>query len=114
MPSTILGLPLHPLVVHASGVIVPLAAVTVILAVGLPRFRRWAGPIPMLLIVAALILTPLSTSSGESLEHSVPETRLVEEHAELPDQLIWFTQSFAIEAASTTTRCRSPQSRAEC
>ncbi|MBA2956142.1 hypothetical protein GON03_17515 [Nocardioides sp. MAH-18] len=95
-----LGLPLHPLVVHATVVIVPLAAVTVILAVVVPRFRRWAGPMPMLLSLAALILTPLSTSSGETLEHSVPETRLVEEHAELGDQLIWFTAVLFILSAT--------------
>lgn len=43
MFDTIFGLPLHPLVVHATEVIVPLAAVLVVLTAAWPRFRRWAG-----------------------------------------------------------------------
>lgn len=46
MPSTIFGLPLHPLLVYATVVFVPLAALLVILAVTVPRFRTWAGPLP--------------------------------------------------------------------
>lgn len=91
MPSTIFGLPLHPLIVHATVVFVPLAAATVLGAVLVPRFRRWAGLLPAGLSLVALILTPLSTSTGENLEGSVTDTRLIEEHAELGDQLIWFT-----------------------
>lgn len=100
MPDTIFGLPLHPLIVHATVVIVPLAAVTVVLTVVMSRFRRWAGPMPALLSVAALILTPLSTSTGESLERSLPETDLIEEHAELGDQLIWFTAALFVTSAA--------------
>ena len=100
MPTTFFGLPLHPLIVHATVVIVPLAAVTVVLAVVLPRFRRWAGPLPALLSLAALVLTPLSTSTGESLEEDLPESSLIEKHAELGDQLLWFTIAlFAFSAA---------------
>lgn len=99
MPSTIFGLPLHPLIVHATVVLVPLAALAVAAAVVSPRFRRWAGPMPALLSLAALVLTPLSTASGENLEHSVPETALVERHAELGDQLIPFTIALFVLAA---------------
>ena len=42
MLDTIFGLPVHPLVVHATTVIVPSAAVAVLLAAVWPRFRRWA------------------------------------------------------------------------
>lgn len=90
MLDSIGGLPLHPLIVHATSVLVPLAALLVILAVCWPRFRAWAGPLPMGLSLVALILTPLSTSTGETLEEQVAESSLVETHAELGEQLLPF------------------------
>jgi uncharacterized membrane protein len=100
MPSTIFGLPVHPLLVHATVVFVPLAALLVILAVLVPRFRTWAGPLPAGVSLVALILTPLSTSSGENLEHDLPHSQLIEEHAELGDQLLWFTLALFVFAAA--------------
>ncbi|WP_395658239.1 DUF2231 domain-containing protein [Nocardioides sp.] len=99
MPDSIGGLPLHPLIVHATSVLVPLAALLVILAVCWPRFRAWAGPLPMCLSAVALILTPLSTSTGESLEEKVGESSLVEKHAELGDQLLPFTIALFVFSA---------------
>jgi hypothetical protein len=93
LPSTIAGLPLHPLVVHATVVIVPLASLVVLLAAVLPRFRRWAGWLPPLLALGALVLTPIATSSGENLEHQVenPSTETaIQHHAELGGLLIWW------------------------
>jgi hypothetical protein len=100
MPSTVFGLPLHPLVVHATVVFVPLAAATVVAAVTLPRFRRWAGPLPALLSLVAMVLTPLSTASGEELEESVAETALIERHAELGEQLVPFTIALFVLATA--------------
>ncbi len=91
MPSDFFGLPLHPLIVHATAVLVPLAALAVIGAVVWPRFRAWAGPLPMGLSLVAVILTPLSTASGENLEHDVAETALLEKHTEMGEQLLPFT-----------------------
>ena len=88
MPTTIAGLPLHPLLVHATVVVVPAAALTVLLAALWPRFRRWAGLLPLGLAVGGLILDPLSTSTGESLEHQVGESALIEKHSELADGLL--------------------------
>lgn len=98
MPETAFGLPLHPLIVHGTVVIVPLAALTVLLAVLWPRFRSWAGPLPAGLAVVGLVLVPLSTSSGENLERSVRETELVERHAELGEQLLPFVAVLAVAA----------------
>ena len=47
MLDTIAGLPIHPLIVHATVVIVPAAALAVALAALVPRFRRWAGIVPL-------------------------------------------------------------------
>lgn len=100
MPSDIFGLPLHPLIVHATAVLVPLAALLVIGVVVFPRLRAWAGPLPVGLSLVALILTPLSTASGENLEKQVGESSLVEKHAELGDQLLPLTIALFVFSAA--------------
>ena len=67
MLEEIAGLPVHPLIVHATVVLVPLAAALVALAALLPRVRRWAGVLPALAAAAALVLVPLTVRSGEAL-----------------------------------------------
>ena len=76
MFDTIAGLPLHPLVVHATEVVVPTAALVIALAALWPRFRRWARALPFALGLAALGLVPISTQSGEALQVRVQEGRL--------------------------------------
>lgn len=98
MLDTVFGLPVHPLVVHATVVVVPAAAVAVALAVLWPRFRRWAGWAPAALAVAAVVLTPLSTSSGESLEHQIGGSSLIEDHSRLADMLLWWVLPLAVLA----------------
>lgn len=85
---TVLGLPLHPLIVHATVVAVPAAALAVLLAAVWPRFRAWFAWGPVALAVVALVLVPITTSSGESLEHALPHDALIEKHAELADGLL--------------------------
>ena len=98
MLDTIFGLPLHPLIVHATVVVVPTVALMIILAAIYPRFRAWVGPVPALGALLACVLVPLSTGSGEELQHRVGETSLVEKHAELADTLIWFVIPLAVIA----------------
>ena len=93
------GLPLHPLIVHATVVFVPTAVVAVLLAAFWGRFRRWAGPGPMIIALIALILVPISTQSGEALEHSLPRTDLIHQHGELADGLLpWVAGLFVVAA----------------
>jgi uncharacterized membrane protein len=101
MPETVLGLPLHPLVVHATVVLVPLTALLVVLTAVSPRMRAWAGPLPLVGAVISTILAPISTSTGENLEHSLGESKLIEEHAELGDMLVWFALGMLVVAAAT-------------
>jgi hypothetical protein len=99
-----MGLPLHPLIIHATVVFVPLAAAAVAAAVLWPWFRHWAGPIPVGLSLVALILTPLTTATGENLqkERDPPDgpPALAEAHAELGDPLIIFTLLLFLVAAA--------------
>jgi hypothetical protein len=100
MPTSFQGLPLHPLIVHATVVLVPLAALTVALSALWPRFRRWAGPMPLGLALVGLILVPLSTSTGETLERHVPHSALVEAHTRLADGLLPWMIGLSIIAAA--------------
>jgi len=86
--DTVFGLPVHALVVHATVVIVPTAALAVGLAAGWPRFRSWAGVLPLLLSVIAVVLVPISTRSGEAFEHRLGSSEAIEEHAHLADGLL--------------------------
>lgn len=99
MLDTFFGLPVHALIVHATVVIVPAAAVAVLLAALWGRFRAWARWGPLALAVTAAILAPLSTSSGENLQHRVGNSALIAEHSELGDMLIWWAVPVALLAA---------------
>jgi hypothetical protein len=99
MLDTIFGLPVHPLIVHATTVVVPAAALAVLLAAVWPRFRRWAGWMPLALSVVAVVLTPLSTESGESLERRVEHSDLIETHSQLAEGLLPWVIGLAVAAA---------------
>lgn len=96
MFDTIAGLPLHPLVVHATEVIVPAAALVLLLAVLWPRFRRWARYLPLSLALAAVVLVPLSKESGEALEHRVGGNALIETHSQLAEGLLPWVVALAV------------------
>lgn len=100
MLDTVFGLPVHPLIVHATVVIVPSAALAVLLAGLWGRFRAWAGWLPPALAIAAVVLTPLSTSSGESFEERLGHSALIEKHSHLADMLIWWVVPLALVAVA--------------
>ncbi len=63
------GLPLHPLVVHAVIVFVPLAALVAILHALLPRWRWLLRTPTLVLAVAAVVLARVAVITGSSLKH---------------------------------------------
>lgn len=97
---TVFGLPLHPLIVHATVVAVPAAAVAVLLATFWPRFRRWASWGPLAAAVVAVVLVPITTSSGESLQHALPHSDLIEQHTHLADGLLPWVIVLLVGAAA--------------
>ena len=100
MPETVFGLPTHAIVVHATVVLLPLAALVVLLHAFWPAARRRLGVVTPLLAGVALVLVPLATQSGESLEHSVPHSDLIERHAELADGMLpWAIGLFVVAVA---------------
>ncbi|MGH3331864.1 MAG: DUF2231 domain-containing protein [Nocardioidaceae bacterium] len=101
MPETVFGLPVHPLVVHATVVLVPLAALLLVLSALLPRVRRWAGVLTPVVAIVALVLVPLSTSSGENLEEQVAESSLIEQHSEYADGMLPWMIGVAVLAVAS-------------
>lgn len=102
MFDSIAGLPLHPLIVHATVVAVPTAAVTVLGSALVPWFRRWSGILPLAITVIAVVLDPISTSSGESLEERVGHSDLVEKHSHLADGLLPWLIFLLLAAVAVT------------
>ena len=82
------GLPAHPLIVHAALALVPAAAVLTVVAAFWPSARRRIGWVGVLLAALAVLTVWMAQGSGEELVHQVDETHLVEEHAELGDQML--------------------------
>jgi formate hydrogenlyase subunit 3/multisubunit Na+/H+ antiporter MnhD subunit len=84
---TLNGIPLHPLVVHAAVVFVPLAALAAVLFV-VPRWR-WAVRWPALVLsVVGLVVVQVAIMSGEDLERTRgPRSALIHEHQEYADEL---------------------------
>ena len=98
MPESVFGLPVHPLAVHATVVLVPLAALALLAHALVPAARRRLGVVTPVLAVVALVLVPISTQSGENLEHRLPESDLVERHAELADGMLPWALALAVVA----------------
>ncbi|WP_183101292.1 DUF2231 domain-containing protein [Nocardioides pelophilus] len=81
------GLPVHPLVVHAVVVLLPLAVVGTWAIALVPRWRPRYGPLVVAGALLSVALIPVATSSGEELAHRVGEP---EAHEELGESLLWF------------------------
>jgi hypothetical protein len=88
VPATIGDLPLHPLLVHAVVVLVPLAVVAAVAMAVSSRVRDRYGWLFVGLTTLALGSVPLATSSGEALESRVQETAAIERHTHMGDQLL--------------------------
>ncbi|MCK9894928.1 DUF2231 domain-containing protein [Frankia sp. AgB32] len=100
-PTEINGLPAHALLVHVVVILVPLAALLVVLSALWPAARRRLGVVTPLVALVALISVPLTTHAGEWLEARVPADPLVQRHAELGDQLLpWAAGLFVVAAAT--------------
>lgn len=71
MFDTIGGLPVHPLVVHAAVVLIPLSAIGAVLIVLRPRLLRFFGPATVIGALIGLIAAFIAKESGESLASRV-------------------------------------------
>lgn len=94
------GIPLHPLVIHAVVVFVPLAALSAVLFAVVPRWRwlfRWPTAV---LAVVAVVVTRVAVISGNDLkdDRGLGVLELVKEHEEWADRLEIAVWVFAVVA----------------
>ena len=96
MFDTINGIPIHPLVVHAVVVLLPLAVLGTIAIAVRPSWRRPYGPLVVAAALVATVLCPIATSSGEALEKRLGDPG---RHAQLGGQLVWFALALLVAVA---------------
>ncbi len=93
VPETVLGLPLHPLLVHGAVVLVPVASIlAIVIAVNPERRARW-GILAWMLATGALGATIAAKFSGENLKDSLYTEAppvAVTQHAEYGSSAVWF------------------------
>jgi len=90
MPETVGGIPLHPLVVHGAVVLVPLAALGVIVLALVPRWRSQYSVLVFLLALVATANVQIAAMTGETFKDSFGEAPKIERHADLGDVMVWF------------------------
>ena len=102
--STFNGLPVHALLVHFIVVLAPLTALLAILCALWPAARERMVWLVLALAGAVTALTPLTTNSGEWLEHHIEESDLVEKHAEMGDTMLYFALALLVAAILLVVR----------
>jgi hypothetical protein len=94
-------LPLHPLVVHAAVIGIPLAALLALLF-AFPRTRQWARWPLAITVVGATVVTYVARQSGLALEAALgikpgnPVGDLILQHSLLANQLFYIMIVFAV------------------
>lgn len=95
MFDTVLGLPVHPLVVHAVVVLVPLAALGVAAIAVVPRWRTRFGTLVLAVTTAGLVMVPVATNSGKRLEERLDAGGVIrdqiEHHSQWGERVLWPT-----------------------
>lgn len=96
MFDTILGLPVHALVVHAVVVLVPLSAVGVVVCA---LSARWCERLSTALVVVLTVAVGsafVAKVSGEELQSRLPANPDIQRHADLGAMTPWVVLAFWI------------------
>jgi len=111
MPDAVGGVPIHPLVVHAVVVLVPLAALGVLVLALVPRWRPTFAPWVLGVTVVAAALVPVAKQSGENLLEAVGGSDLVDRHAQLGEMVLWFALALLVAAAAVWWMARRERAK---
>ncbi|GAA5186210.1 hypothetical protein GCM10023322_31950 [Rugosimonospora acidiphila] len=88
MLDTVLGLPIHPLIVHATVVMVPVATLLVGLCAVAPATRRQLAWPAVLACLVACVTVAGAALSGGPLEARVGGNALIHHHSQLAKLLV--------------------------
>jgi hypothetical protein len=111
-------LPLHPLVVHAAVIGIPLAALLAFLF-AFPKTRQWARWPLAITVVGATGVTYVAKQSGLALEVALgikpgnPVGDLVLQHSLLAEQLFWIMIGFTVIGLLNVFVVKNSSGRAE-
>lgn len=95
--TTIDGLPMHPLIVHAVVILLPLSALAAVLIAARPAWRRRYGWPVLALTIAAVIAVPVAQTTGEQLQAALNVANpLIQRHADLGSQLLPYALAFGL------------------
>lgn len=93
------GLPLHSLLVHFAVIIIPAAALAVLLTAFWPAARRRLGLVTPILALAALAAVPLTVTAGEWLYERVEHTPAAQAHEAIGKSILsWVIALFIVAA----------------
>ena len=99
---TLDGIPLHPLVVHAVVVLLPLASVGAVAVAVRPAWRRALGVPVLLIALAGVAAVPVATQTGEQLQDALPGPNpAIELHQDRGETLLPFAVAFLALLAVT-------------
>ncbi|MDG4822690.1 hypothetical protein O7635_12600 [Asanoa sp. WMMD1127] len=103
MLNNILGIPAHPLIVHAAVVFIPLLCLGAVVYAVVPRFRGKIGWAVTALAVISPIAAWFAKASGENLEDRLVAAGFsgeildkVNQHQTYGDRAWWFTLALGV------------------
>ncbi len=94
------GLPLHPLIVHCTVVLLPLTALAVVLYALWPAARRRLSGLTPFAAAACLVLVPLTVASGHALADVVGINPAIARHEHLAGFMLPWTIALAVAAVA--------------
>lgn len=105
--GAVVGLPLHPLVVHGVVVLLPLMSLVTVLA----AWRGWRQRVTWAVVAAnagVLALTLVARTSGQDLQAVQSVSDEVLDHARLGDVLPWFALGVLAASVAVALLQRAP------
>ena len=102
MFDTVLGLPVHALVVHGVVVLLPLMALVTIVVALVPRLRFLAWPV-VVADAGIVAMTFVARESGEALQERLGGSQVAAEHAALGRNVIWFALGLLVASVIVAT-----------
>ena len=100
MPEFIGGLPIHPLLVHFTVVLIVLAVAGAVLTAVWPAVRRRFGWLVFAAAAVGTLLVPFTTKSGENLAGRLPASPQIAEHERLGDMTLWWAIGLTVAVGS--------------
>jgi hypothetical protein len=96
MPENLFGLPTHILLLHIVVVLLPItAAATVVVALSSGFRHRWGIATVVATFIVSLFV-PLTSQAGEALAERLPENTTIARHADIGNQLVFWTAAFGL------------------